>query len=192
MEIYIAMLGIFLGISLAGPPGPVTAILVRRASVSFLSGVSVGMGAMTADFILMVITFFIGITLITGKTESYVFIAGSVFFIILAVLSLKSSGSDLKSANNGYLSGLMTGIVNPFQIGWWVTAGLSVYTEFGIFPFYFMFIGIIVWVIFLSLTVRRSTMRFGRKAADFIRIFSFVVLLLFAVYFAYLGIMHLI
>ena len=192
MEIYLALLGVFLGVSLAGPPGPVTAVLVKRASVSVLSGLSVGLGAMSADFILMIITFFIGITLITTTLEAYVFITGSVFFLILAVLSLKSSKSVGSATGNGYFSGLLIGIVNPFQIGWWVTAGLSVFKEFGFFPFYFMFIGIIGWVFFLSLTVRKSALRFGEKATEAIRIFSFAILALFAVYFAYIGFIYLI
>ena len=192
MEIYLAMLGIFLGVSLAGPPGPVTAVLVKRASVSILSGVSVGLGAMSADLILMIITFFIGITLITTTLETYVFIIGSAFFLIMAVLSLKSSKSVDSATGNGYFSGLLIGIVNPFQIGWWVTAGLSVFKKFGFFPFYFMFVGIIGWVLFLSLTVRKSTLRFGEKATDAIRIFSFAILALFAIYFAYIGLVDLI
>ncbi len=186
------MLGIFLGVSLAGPPGPVTAVLVKRASVSILSGVSVGLGAMSADLILMIITFFIGITLITTTLETYVFIIGSAFFLIMAVLSLKSSKSVDSATGNGYFSGLLIGIVNPFQIGWWVTAGLSVFKKFGFFPFYFMFVGIIGWVLFLSLTVRKSTLRFGEKATDAIRIFSFAILALFAIYFAYIGLVDLI
>ncbi len=192
MEIYLTMLGIFLGVSLAGPPGPVTAVLVKRASVSILSGVSVGLGAMSADLILMIITFFIGITLITTTLETYVFIIGSAFFLIMAVLSLKSSKSVDSATGNGYFSGLLIGIVNPFQIGWWVTAGLSVFKKFGFFPFYFMFVGIIGWVLFLSLTVRKSTLRFGEKATDAIRIFSFAILALFAIYFAYIGLVDLI
>ena len=192
MEIYLTMLGIFLGVSLAGPPGPVTAVLVKRASVSILSGVSVGLGAMSADLILMIITFFIGITLITTTLETYVFIIGSAFFLIMAVLSLKSSKSVDSATGNGYFSGLLIGIVNPFQIGWWVTAGLSVLKKFGFFPFYFMFVGIIGWVLFLSLTVRKSTLRFGEKATDAIRIFSFAILALFAIYFAYIGLVDLI
>lgn len=192
MEICLTMLGIFLGVSLAGPPGPVTAVLVKRASVSVLSGVSVGLGAMSADLILMIITFFIGITLITTTLETYVFIIGSAFFLIMAVLSLKSSKSVDSATGNGYFSGLLIGIVNPFQIGWWVTAGLSVFKKFGFFPFYFMFVGIIGWVLFLSLTVRKSTLRFGEKATDAIRIFSFAILALFAIYFAYIGLVDLI
>ncbi|MGC8505720.1 MAG: LysE family translocator [Thermoplasmata archaeon] len=192
MEIYLAILGIFLGVSLAGPPGPVTAILVKKASVSVPAGVSVGLGAMSADFILMMITFFIGTTLITTTLEAYVFIVGSAFFLILAVLSLKSQESNGSATGNGYFSGLLIGIVNPFQIGWWVTAGLSVFKEFGFFPFYFMFVGIIGWVLFLSLAVRRSTLRFGEKATDVVRIFSFAILVLFAVYFAYIGFVDLI
>lgn len=186
--VLVALLGIVLGVSLAGPPGPVTAILVRRASISIIKGALVGFGAMSADLILMILVFLFRSRVDLTAYDSVIYLVGSAFFILLAVLIVRSNeGEPPRKYSSGYLAGLSIGLINPLQIGWWLTAGLGFYTRFGLLPFYFLFIGIVFWVFFLSAVVYRFSTRYGRLVNLGIKIFSFASLLSFGLYFAYLG-----
>lgn len=184
--IFDAVLGVALGLSLAGPPGPVTAIIVNESRSSAFSGFMVGMGAMTSDFILMLIVFTFYSAISSSKIDLFLYPVGAALFLITGVLALKSGDSDEKPKGKGYLTGLEIGIVNPFQIAWWTGAGLSVLESFGIFPFYFLFIGIILWVAFLSSAIRRSVIKFGARFSESVRLFSFSVQMIFAGFFIYL------
>lgn len=190
--VLIALFGIVLGVSLAGPPGPVTAIMVKKSTESVFRGVSVGFGAMSADFILMLLTFFFRSRIDLTQYDPYIFLLGAFFFIMLALLILRS-GEDKSNLryNSGYLAGLSVGIVNPMQIGWWLTAGLGFYTRFGLLPFYFLFAGILFWIFFLAVLVNRFSNRYGKIVNTGIKIFSITALTAFGAYFAYLGIITL-
>lgn len=177
-----------LGVSLAGPPGPVTAVMVRRASDSIMRGVIVGMGAMTADFTLMILTFIFRSKVGLSSYDPVIYLVGAFFFVLLAILILRSKeGAPPRNYSSGYLAGLSIGLINPLQIGWWLTAGLSFYTKFGLLPFYFLFVGIVFWVIFLSVLVYKFSTKYGRLVNFGIKIFSFASLIAFGIYFAYLG-----
>ncbi|MCL4329731.1 MAG: LysE family translocator [Candidatus Thermoplasmatota archaeon] len=180
-----ALLGIALGLSLAGPPGPITAIMVRQASFRPFSGIVVGLGAMTADFILMVVVFVVGISSGISAYRNYIFIMGSFFFFYLAYRTIRSSEVEYAGSARGYLTGLTLGVVNPFQIGWWLTAGLSVYYVFGISPFFFLFAGIVVWITLLSELVYLGAMKYGPRIQEAMKIFSVATLTFFGILFLY-------
>ena len=190
MIIYLlAALGILLGISLAGPPGPVTAILVDRATGSVWKGVAVGMGAMSADFILMLVILVFGQVTNISRFNNYIYILGSIFFFYLAVAIYRSHepGQAKAIGNSGYVAGLTIGLINPMQIGWWFTAGLSVYQKFGYLTMVFLFIGIIIWVFFIAALIFKASARYGSKVKYAIKMFSVLSLGFFGVLFIYLA-----
>lgn len=192
-EVLIALSGVVLGVSLAGPPGPVTAIMVKKSTESIMRGVNVGFGAMTADFVLMLLTFFFRSKFDLSVYDPYIFILGAFFFILLAVLILRAGEETaIRKYDSGYLAGLTVGIVNPLQIGWWLTAGQGFYSKFGLLPFYFLFVGIVFWIFFLAILVNRFSNRYGKTVNAGVKIFSVVSLVAFGIYFAYLGMMSLI
>ena len=123
--------------------------------------------------------------------DRYIFLVGGIFFIFLSLGILRSHYSgNMKTtgSNRNYFSGLFLGLVNPMQIAWWLTAGLSVFQRFGTEPFYFLFLGIVMWVAFLTYAINRSVLKYGKKLADGIKLFSFVILVSFGVFFIYYGI----
>ncbi len=185
----IAVVGTLLGVSLAGPPGPVTAILVNRATRSVMGGFLVGMGAMTADFILMVIILFFGQVADLARFNNVIYLLGSFFFFYLAYSIFKSStgGSSLQKSGSGYLAGLTIGLINPMQIGWWFTAGLSVNQKFGFVTFVFLFVGIIGWVLFLSVLIYKASAKYGDKVEQGVKFFSIISLGFFGILFLYLS-----
>lgn len=190
MSIYLLVaLGILLGVSLAGPPGPVTAILVDRASRSIWKGILVGLGAMSADFILMVIILVFGQVTNISRFDRYIYILGSIFFFYLAVSIYRSSdtGEADRKERSGYLAGLTIGLMNPMQIGWWFTAGLSVYQQFGYTTMIFLFIGLVIWVIFIATLIYKASARYGSKVRYAIKMFSVLSLGFFGALFIYLA-----
>lgn len=187
----IATVGVLLGVSLAGPPGPVTAILVNRAMKSVSRGFSVGMGAMTADFILMILILLFGRITDLTRFNNYIYVLGAFFFFYLAY-SIYKSGKDGvtgERTGSGYIAGLTIGLINPMQIGWWFTAGLSVNQKFGFVTFLFLFIGIIGYVLFLSFLVYKAAARYGNKVELGVKVFSILSLGFFGILFLYLSVL---
>ena len=184
------LLGMSLGISLAAPPGPITAMIVERSMTSVRRGFMIGMGAMSADFTLMIITLGFRSVVDLSAYDRYIFLIGGIFFIFLSIGIIRSRYSVNgvpERKNMNYFSGLFLGLVNPMQIAWWITAGLSVFQRFGIEPFYFLFLGIVLWVAFLTYAINRSVVKYGKKLAEGIKIFSFIILVSFGIVFIYFG-----
>jgi len=188
----LAGLGILLGVSLAAPPGPVTSVMLQRATRSVLGGAMVGFGAMSADFVLMLITLTAGFEIRFGQYVRILFLVGAIFFFYLAY-SIVRAGSRLPAKEtpdeignihkSGYLIGLTIGLVNPMQIGWWITAGLGMYKQFGIVPMIFIFVGILIWIFFLSEIIWRLSKKYEKAIYRGVRIFSFLSLSAFGVIF---------
>lgn len=186
--VLIALFGMVLGVSLAAPPGPVISIMVDRASNSVKAGTLVGMGAMTADLILMFIVIVFRRVVNLEPYDSYIYLLGGSFFILLSSMIVRGKKTvSAKSSGSGYFIGMSTGLVNPMQIGWWLTAGIGIFQKFSYTPFYFFWIGIVAWVIFLSVMVNRSVIKFGSKVRTGITYFSFITLIIFGGLFIFLG-----
>ncbi len=186
--ILLASGGLLLGISLAAPPGPITSMLINRATRSIPGAVLVGLGAMTADFILMLITIFIGSEFSLYRYVHYIYPVGAAFFIYLGyriLISRVSEGQD-NGRKGGYISGVSVGLLNPLQIGWWLTAGLGVYERFGILTIIFLFAGALLWVFILTGAVRIATKKFENRMEKIIKIFSSMFLFVFGAVFIYL------
>lgn len=188
--VLIAFTGIVLGISMAAPPGPVMTIIMNRSLIRVRSGFLVGMGAMTADIILLAIVYELNDIINFSTVEPYIFLIGGIFFLYLSyMIFYKRNENDIgttdRSGKNSYLKGLAIGIVNPMQIGWWLTAGLGILRTEGITPYYFFYGGIIVYVFLFSLLINRAFIKFGPRLKTGISLFSIVVLLGFAFYFLY-------
>lgn len=186
----LAFTGVVLGISMAAPPGPVMTIIMNHSLNSVRSGFLVGMGAMTADLILLSLIYELNATVNFSKIEPLIFLIGGIFFVYLAYMIYHKRNDTQpeltnETGKNSYLRGLTIGIVNPMQIGWWITAGLSILRTEGITPYYFFYLGIIVYVFLFSLFINRTFIKFGSLMKTGISIFSIIVLLGFAIYFIY-------
>ncbi|MCL5803713.1 MAG: LysE family translocator [Candidatus Thermoplasmatota archaeon] len=189
MNIFLdALIGTALGVSLAAPPGPITSMVIYRALTSIRLAVIIGFGAMTADFVLLVITFFLKTEIDLSNYLKYIYAIGGGFLFLISYLMLRSDNTDKSVTRSGsYLKGLTVGIVNPAQIGWWMTAGLGFLEKFGLPVFYFLFVGTTVWVILLSYAVRVGVKIYGTRLMTAIKAFSFLILIAFGAYFEILA-----
>lgn len=169
----IVVAGVALGLSLAVPPGPVNAIIaVQSSSKSAKRGFLVGLGAMTADSVFLVITYFVGqFIAFNGPVRIAFYAVSCVLMLFLAYVtyrSLHSVGSILnkdegakgkggmlgrKTANLPYFTGLTMGLTNPMQITWWLSVGLSLIASIGLAIIVGFFAGILIWISSFSIVM---------------------------------------
>lgn len=183
------VIGFVLGVTMAAPPGPVMTVIMRKSLVDIKSGFLVGMGAMTADVILLLLLLLLKSYVNLKTYDPIIFILGGFYFIYLALdillefLHRERNNTTKIVSDYSYFKGLTTGLLNPMQIGWWLTAGLSIVESYGITPFYFFYIGIMVYIYFLSLIIYKSHAKYQDKVSLIVNAFSVTVLLAFGAYF---------
>jgi len=176
-----------LGLSLAAPPGPVNAIIASKSLRNWQNGAMIGFGALTADMTFMVITIFFG-ELIPESAVPLISFGGGIFLAWLAYSSLRSEASythNQDEALNGksYFVGLTMGLTNPFQIMWWVSVGVPLVRNLGTVIFLGFVLGIALWVFSFSFLVNKFGV--SHKFAFAVKLFSFVTLSFFSLYFFY-------
>lgn len=175
------VLGIVLGLSMAAPPGPINAMIANESLVSKFHGTAVGLGAMTADLIFFIITFTIR-NIIPREIIYPLYVAGGILMLYLSFSIFKSKMTS-KSRKGNYISGLLIGLSNPYQLSWWLTAGLFMIQEFSLLIAPFFFTGILIWVICFPFIINKIGNKYGR----YVKIFSIATLAGFGVYMLFLG-----
>nr|WP_126451319.1 LysE family transporter [Sulfodiicoccus acidiphilus] len=177
-------LGVAMGLSLAAPPGPVNALIATEAAKSPLHGTSVGVGAMTADAVFMTITLIIGRFLPSFVIHS-LFLAGGGVMLYLAYDVWRSKGPSGRGKKGNFVVGLGMGLSNPFQITWWLTAGLFMIREISLTTIPGFFAGILLWIFSFPLTIHKIRARY-----KYIKYASATILLLFGAYMLYIGVAY--
>lgn len=156
------LLGLALGFSLTVPPGPANALIAYfSTSHSCLSGFVTGMGASSADAILLILIFFTGFAFVlTDLAGKNLFLAGGVVMLVFAAVIAKSFKRVQKvnayprfKTTIPYFAGLVTNISSPYTITWWLTVGLTLTTTLG-FAIFGFFTALMIWnIAFPSLLV---------------------------------------
>jgi threonine/homoserine/homoserine lactone efflux protein len=168
---------IVLGFSLAIPVGAVTIEMLKRGMRSgFLRSWLVGLGAMSADVVLMLLIYF-GITnFLTGLlAQLVIWLLGFIVLVYLGVSSIRDAfqAIDIKlggrrkldSLLESYLAGFAIAISNPMNIVFWVgvygaVLAKTLQTLSGEKVLWYssgIFIGIAIWDLFVA-----SSAHFGR------------------------------
>lgn len=178
---YSYLLGIVMGLSMAAPPGPINAMMANESLKSTIHGTFVGAGAMTADFIFFWLTYFFKSIIPPSYLVIFYFVGGAyMLYLAFGVLKIKGFSKNVKGS---YIKGLTTALVNPYQISWWITFGISMLQQFSIFIAPGFFTGIVIWIFTFPYIINKI----GEKYVTPVKIFSFVVLLAFGIYILYQG-----
>jgi len=177
--------GFLYGFSLAAPPGPMNALIANRSLISFRNGFLTGLGAMTADFIFMILTLF-AYDLLKNFPLIPIYLIGSVymFYLAISILKTRRETNDVSkkvSGGNSFITSLALGMTNPYQILWWLTAGLSFIAIFGIMAVIGLFSAIAVWITIFPLSIRMGYSFRQKLTILLIKGFSFVVLIIFSI-----------
>ena len=176
-SIPVLLTGAALGLSIAAPPGPVTALAVQQVvSKSWFSGWLVTFGATVADGVFFVLTYYGVARMVTSQERSALFVLGGALMLYLAFSTLRtastpvipaepSKGSTASSGRRSpFLVGLSMGLTNPYQLGWWVAIGAGMVAEFGESVAVGFFLGIVGWTVFVTGVIHTSLKRYKLAA----------------------------
>jgi threonine/homoserine/homoserine lactone efflux protein len=165
-------------VSIAAPPGPVTALAAQQAvSRSWLAGWFVLLGATVADGVFFALTFYGVARLVTPGEQRLLFVIGGALMLYLASSILKATRrrTVVSASRPGrwssswmrrfpFLMGLSMGLTNPYQLGWWVAIGAGMVAEFGGSVAVGFFVGILAWTVVFSALVHTGVRRYERLA----------------------------
>jgi threonine/homoserine/homoserine lactone efflux protein len=181
--------GLLLGFSLTIPPGPMNALIAAQSVASMRRGVITGLGAMSADLVLGVAVYLLEshVDLHDYVRWVYVIGCGVMAFFGYRLLARGREGAAPETGGlRTYSAAFGVGISNPFQILWWLTAGLAFAYLGGIVLFLGLFGAIAVWICVFPWAVHAGV----RHRPPFGRIVTWVsggIMVAFAVYFAVLA-----
>jgi threonine/homoserine/homoserine lactone efflux protein len=187
---YFLLLGLALGFSLTIPPGPMNAFISSQAVRSLRNGIVAGSGAMSADAVLGVLVFILRSSVNLSNGVRVVYFAGASVMTLYAVLLIRSSGRPAGASPSSlrvYAQALLLGIGNPFQILWWLTAGLAFAFLGGLILFVGLFSAIAIWIVVFPAAVHRGV-RSRPRLESAVIVVAAAFLLGFAAYFLYLAV----
>jgi threonine/homoserine/homoserine lactone efflux protein len=187
-ELSVVAFGALLGGSLAIPPGPMNALIAARSTRSWRAGTLTGLGALSADAVLGTLVFALASEIDLTAYIAYIYLLGAAVMVVLAILLLREPASASSSEPGGlatYSRALAIGLSNPFQIIWWLTAGVAFAYVGGAWLFAGLFGAISVWVVTFPWLVHSGSQRYP-LARRWIVVGSAGLFLAFAAYFALL------
>ena len=186
---YSLLLGLVLGFSLTIPPGPMNALIASQTVRSLRSGVLTGFGAMSADLVLFLVVFALRTAVDLTPVVRYVYVLGAAVMLFLTLRLLRqnpSPGADVASGIRTYSQALLVGVSNPFQIVWWLTAGLAFAYVGGVVLFVGLFAAVAVWVVTFPYALHLGT-RHRPGVARAVVYVSAALMIGFAAYFVFLA-----
>jgi threonine/homoserine/homoserine lactone efflux protein len=181
--------GLVLGFSLTIPPGPMNALIASTSARSYRGGVVTGFGALSADLVLGGIVFALYSVVDLAPFVRWVYAVGAVVMVYFGLRIVRASEKPEASEEVGvrtYARALALGVSNPFQIVWWITAGLAFAYLGGPVLFVGLFGAIALWVVAFPLAVHTGAKKHP-SARRPIAVGSALILFGFAVYFAVLA-----
>ena len=196
MENIFFIKGVILGFSIAAPVGPIGVLCIRRTlSNGLLNGFLSGLGTATADAIYGCIAAF-GLTVVSTfliNSQFYLHLIGGLFLLYLGYKTFQSVPAEIAAKANGkglfgsYTSAFFLTLTNPLTIMSFaaVFAGLGIGTAGGEFASALLvlgvFIGSMLWWLFLSGTVNLLRTRFDKKRLHWVNQISGVVITAFGI-----------
>ncbi|MFB6109482.1 MAG: LysE family translocator [Halodesulfurarchaeum sp.] len=123
--------GVLLGLSLAAPPGPMNAVIAEESvNRGWQAGVAAGLGAMTADVLFFglaaagVVAFVRDAQTLKGVMVG---IGGILMFYFAygAVSGATDFSATEGASGTGFGKAFVLAATNPYQITWWLTAGVG-------------------------------------------------------------------
>ncbi|MEM3851615.1 MAG: LysE family transporter [Methanomassiliicoccales archaeon] len=178
-------LGLALGFSLTIPPGPMNALIASEATFSWNRGVVTGLGAMSADIVLAALIYAIHNILSISTYARWIELTGAAVIAYFGASGLRATEERPARSQGKYFRALLFGISNPFQILWWITAGLAFAYIGGLILLVGLFLAVAVWILIFPALIRAAT-RKHPKVEEGVRLLSSGIMFAFAAYLVYL------
>lgn len=182
------LVGAGLGLSLAVPPGPMNAWIAAASTRAYRSGVATGFGAMTADVALGLVVFVVyrSVNLRAALPFVYLLGAGVMAFLAYRLVTARPVPSPSRGELRTYSQAFAFGLTNPFQVLWWLTAGVGFAYVGGLALLLGLFGAIAAWVLSFPALIRAGVRRSARLERGVV-VGSAVALAAFAGYFVALA-----
>jgi|SRR6185312_6047314 len=184
-----ALAGALLGLSLAAPPGPVTAIMVSaslhgRIRQAFLTA----LGAISADLCWLTLSILGVLTLFHDDPRwlGYLGLAGAVLLLWMAWGAWVSARRGIQDshAQGSWKLGFFTVLTSPISLAWWLANGAVLYSSWGLPGIGGMFLSLIVYCALFCQAFRWLGIR-AAKVALGVAYASVLVLMGFGLYVGY-------
>lgn len=184
-----ALTGALLGLSLAAPPGPVTAIMASaslhgRVRQAFLTA----LGAISADFCWLTLSVFGALAFFRSHPRwlGALGLVGAALLLWMAWGTWRSARAGLKEnqAPGSWKLGFMTVLTSPFSLAWWLANGALLYTSWGVAGISGLFLSLVVYSALFCEAFRWLGRR-AVRAALWMAYVSGLVLAGFALYVGY-------
>jgi threonine/homoserine/homoserine lactone efflux protein len=181
------LFGLLLGFSLVVPPGPMNAWIAATSTRSFRGGFVTGLGAMTADGVLGTVVYVVDRAVDVDVAVRWIYLAGAVVMAYLAsrLFRPRASAETPPAESAAFVRAVALGLSNPFQVVWWLTAGVAFAYLGGAVLLVGLFGAIAVWIVVFPWGVHAGSRR-RPAVARAVALASGAILVAFAVYFAVL------
>ncbi|CAI8857223.1 lysine transporter LysE [Bacillus pseudomycoides] len=199
---------ILLGVSLSAPVGPINVAQINKGIKNgFWSAWLVGVGAMSADIIMMLLIYFgVSTYLTTPIAQLCIWIFGFVTMLYLGYESIKDAPKQVQHSLTGekehpfksFLSGFAIAISNPLNIVFWIGIYGSVLTnaintigkEQALWYSTAIFAGIMLWDLFMATSIHLGRRFVNRVVMKWISISAGIILIGFGIYFGYQAVLE--
>jgi len=154
------LLGFGLGLSLAVPPGPVNALIVREASRhGALGGIRAGLPAPTLDTVYLLLVV-VGLPRLVDLDRVAPWLAGIGAALMLYLAWDTARVREASAAPPAKAVSLWAvTLSNPFQYAWWLSAGAAFLAQQGAWGAAGFVVAVFGWVVVLSTLVARGAQR---------------------------------
>ncbi|KQL57942.1 MULTISPECIES: LysE family translocator [Bacillaceae] len=189
-----------LGLSLAVPVGPIClAILKKGVSHGFLPALFIGIGAILADLLFMILIYFgMAQFIFIPSVQVILYVFGSGLLMYLGIESINKRKTALQRSSSlsssilaSFWTGLSIALFNPINLMFWFGIFGSTLVEFmteqsGSVMVYivFLFTGILVWNISLSFLASFFGQFLSQSLLPILNVIAGLCLLLFGFHFA--------
>ena len=125
-----ALAGVVFGLSVAAPPGPMNAVIAEESVTrGWTAGFRAGLGAMTADACFLVLAL-VGVVAVVERVPAVrgvAFAVGGLLMLYFAVGAARDATAthEAPAESRGFRKAFVLAITNPFQIAFWLTAGVG-------------------------------------------------------------------
>lgn len=174
--------GALLAWSLAAPPGPANAMMAHEAaSRGWRAGALVGLGAIAGDAVMFLLMWLGVLRLIGGRpvVELALALAGCALLAYFAYGAWRAARSQMQDRVGSFGKSFVTILTSPFNWGWWLTVGATLFVSLGLAVIAGFFLGLLAWIAVWCALARLGAAYFTRFA-HWVAYASAVVLLVFA------------
>lgn len=181
-----ALAGALLGLSLAAPPGPVTAIMANAALRGRVrESLMTAFGAISADFTWLSLAILGAVAYLDRhpRAVGLLGLAGAALLLWMAWGTFQAARAGLHENHTpgSWKLGFMTVLTSPYSMAWWLANGVLLYTTWGLPGILGMFLSLVLYTVAFSYAFRWLGVR-TTKAVVGVAYVSVLVLAGFGLY----------